>query len=331
MSAHHQSSYIIAAHGGAGYHPPASDSSLKRSLRAAISSALPAFSGATTSRGGSSSEPSSLALDATSAVIVALEDNPDFNAGYGSNLTFDGQVECDASLMVSTEQEQDQEEEKSESRPPAPSFSFSFGSVGAVRGVRNPVLLARCVLEGRRGGRRRQGREREGMGRVPPLTLVGEGAAQFARERGVRVVGAPEEMVAPRARQEWRVWRERCRRDVGEVEPGSSEDLPLGVGEGLGEEEGSEALRVRMDTVGAVVLVGGASEIGQRPEVAAGVSRCVVSPTDLFAYDPHATYFLPPVSSGGILLKHSGRVGEVSRRNLSLLLIMRLRLKKYLC
>ena len=118
-----------------------------------------------------------------------------------------------------------------------------------------------------------------GMGRVPPLTLVGEGAAQFARERGVRVVDAPEEMVAPRARQEWRVWRERCLRDDGEVEPGSlEEDLPLGGGEGLGEEEGSEALRVRMDTVGAVVLVGGASEIGQRPEVAAGVSRCVVSP-----------------------------------------------------
>src|SRR6267154_1818053 len=110
--AHHQPLYIIAAHGGAGYHQPASDSSLKGGLRAAISSALPAFSRATarssiTSSDGSSSEPSSSwsALDATTAVIAALEDHPDFNAGYGSNLTFDGQVECDASLMLSTSEE----------------------------------------------------------------------------------------------------------------------------------------------------------------------------------------------------------------------------------
>ena len=290
--------YIIAAHGGAGYHPPESDSSLRRSLRAAISSALPAFSGTTITHNSGSSESSSLALDATTAVIVALEDHPDFNAGYGSNLTFDGQVECDASLMVSTE-------EKGKCSPlspppsPPPSSPFSFGSVGAVCGVRNPVLLARCILEGRR--------QRERMGRVPPLTLVGEGAVKFAREQGVRIVDSPEEMVAPRARQEWRVWRERCRRDHGDGdEKVESKDLPSG------EEEGAEALRVRLDTVGAVVLVGEAREVGQRPEVAAGVSRCVV-PSIFPFLSAHATYFLP--FSGGILLKHSGRVGEVSQRN----------------
>jgi taspase (threonine aspartase 1) len=269
MSAHHQPLYIIAAHGGAGYHPPASDSSLKRSLRGAISSALPAFSGATIS----SLESSSLALDATTAVIVTLEDHPDFNAGYGSNLTFDGQVECDASLMVSMEEKQEEEKGKgspsSPSSPPSsPSFPFSFGSVGAVCGVRNPVLLARCILE----GRRRRERIGLGMGRVPPLTLVGEGAVKFAREQGVRVVDVPEEMVAPRARQEWRVWRERCRRDRGD---GDEKSTP-GEVEVLEEEDGAEALRVRLDTVGAVVLVGEARDIGQRPEVAAGVSRCVV-------------------------------------------------------
>jgi taspase (threonine aspartase 1) len=281
MSVHH---HIIAAHGGAGYHPPASDSSLKRSLCAAISSALPAFSGGTTRSdttrsGGSSSESSSSALDATTAIIVALEDHPDFNAGYGSNLTFDGQVECDASLMLSTEEEP---------------FSFSFGSVGAVRGVRNPVLLARCVLEGRRRRERGKGGGLGGpmgmgMGRVPPLMLVGEGAVKFARERGVRVVDALEEMVAPTARQEWRVWRERCSRwedkEYDDRDDGDfgSEDLPP---RGAQEEEAGkgEPLRVRLDTVGAVVLVGEAGDIGQRSEVGAGVSRCVMSSAFRFGF-----------------------------------------------
>ena len=67
------------------------------------------------------------------------------------------------------------------------------------------------------------------------------------------------------------MWRERCCRDHGDGdEKVESKDLPSG------EEEGAEALRVRLDTVGAVVLVDEAREVGQRPEVAAGVSRCVV-------------------------------------------------------
>jgi taspase, threonine aspartase, 1 len=271
--AHHQPLYIIAAHGGAGYHQPASDSSLKRSLRAAISSALPAFSGATarsgiTNSGGSPSEYSSSrsALDATTSVIAALEDRPDFNAGYGSNLTFDGQVECDASLMLSTTEERSLLSLPSSS---SPSFSYSFGSVGAARGVRNPVLLARCVLEERI-------RERErGMRRVPPLMLVGEGAVQFAKERGVRVVDAPEseEMVAPRAREEWRVWRERCSPWKDDVDGFESRGLLQREEKEL-EDAALEPLRVRQDTVGAVVLVG---DVEQKLEVAAGVSRCVMS------------------------------------------------------
>jgi len=212
--------YILAAHGGAGYHPPASDSSLKCSLREAISSALTAFSGTTTasdtaSSGASSSE--SFALDAVTTVMAALEDAPDFNAGYGSNLTFDGDVECDASLMSIEEEANDRGDYNASSSSSPP---YTFGSVGAVRGVRNPVLLARRVLEGRR---RRPGATATatglgpgpgpGLGRVPPLMLVGEGATQFAKEQGLRVVvDRAEEMVAPRARREWRVWRERWER-----------------------------------------------------------------------------------------------------------------------
>jgi isoaspartyl peptidase/L-asparaginase-like protein (Ntn-hydrolase superfamily) len=285
--AHHQPLYIIAVHGGAGYHQPASDTSLKRNLRVAISSAQPAFSGTTTRRGitttgssggsSSGSSSSSSALDATTAVIAALEDHPDFNAGYGSNLTFDGQVECDASLMLSTTEER--------SLPSSsPSFSYSFGSVGAVRAVRNPVLLARCVLEERIRERERGSGMGMGMGRVPPLMLVGEGAVQFAREHGVRVVDASdsEEMVAPRAREEWRVWRERCSRWKDDEDGLESGGLLQGEEKELEDAE-LEPLRVRQDTVGAVVLVGDSEtevrdvEQNLKVEVAAGVSRCVMS------------------------------------------------------
>ncbi|KAH9002045.1 asparaginase [Lactarius hatsudake] len=177
--------YFIAIHGGAGNHPPSSDSSIRRSLRTAVSSALTTLSSNESGSGSRCPGTSPTALDTTTAIIGALEDSPEFNAGYGSNLTFDGDVECDAALMDGG--------------------CYAFGGVGAVRCVRNPVLLARCVLDARRLGLGL------GLGRVPPLLLVGEGAVRFAAERGVRAgaVEEPAEMVAPRARREWEVWRER--------------------------------------------------------------------------------------------------------------------------
>jgi len=383
--------YILAAHGGAGFHPPTSDSSLKCSLREAISTALTTFSSDTTTVSGNA--PESSALDAATALIAALEDAPDFNAGYGSNLTFDGDVECDASLM-STEEEENSHSTAASGAGAAPSdrsssssSSYSFGSVGAVRGVRNPVLLARRVLDGRRRRRRQQQQPEPGeegmsmgmtmmMGRVPPLMLVGEGASQFAREQGLRVVDRSEEepeiMVSPRARKEWRVWRERwdrcCRLEEGgeETTPGRKNDAvrrEVGVGSALGlglpsdtdlggghEDEDEEVpvltpcagsedvdggygdvetLRARQDTVGAVVLVGGADDV--HLQVAAGVSRCVACSQISFSsflfisvssilhlilyFTTRAKTFscCPGLYSGGLLLKHSGRVGEVSR------------------
>lgn len=307
MSAHHhQPSYIIAAHGGAGYHQPASDSSLKRSLCAAISSVLPTSSSATTrsgtTRSGGRSSESSSALDAMTAVIATLEDHPDFNAGYGSNLTFDGQVECDASLMLSVTKKINL---LSSAPASSPSFPYSFGSVGAVRGVRNPVLLARCILEERIRDREIGLEMGMGMRRMPPLMLVGEGAVQFAKDRGVRVVDA--EMVAPRAREEWRMWSERCSRWKDNDDGFGSRDLPQGEGNELqvGNAELEPSLRVRQDTVGAVVLVHNDSDtemhdVEQKVEVAAGVSRCDVFDSSLsFSFNARTTCFLLPRDQRG--------------------------------
>lgn len=251
--------YFVAIHGGAGYHPPSSDSSNRRSLRAAVSSALSTLTTVSISSSKSSSGSCNpTALDTTTALIAALEDSPEFNAGYGSNLTFDGDVECDAALMDGGASD---------------GGYYAFGGVGAVRGVRNPVLLARCVLD----GRCQQQRQGLGLGRVPPLLLVGDGAVRFAAERGVRAGGAvegePVEMIAPRARREWEVWRERWeqeeKRRTTSVTGGDSRDLAESRGVGFGANANLAMLRARQDTVGAVVVRDDAGD------VAAGVSRCV--------------------------------------------------------
>jgi beta-aspartyl-peptidase (threonine type) len=105
------------------------------------------------------------ALDAAVAAVVALEDDPRFNAGAGSALTVDGEVECDASVMCG---------------------DGRAGAVGALRGVKNPIRLARLVME-----------------KTPHVLLVGEGAAAFAVECGLAPL-APGALVTERMREKWR-------------------------------------------------------------------------------------------------------------------------------
>jgi beta-aspartyl-peptidase (threonine type) len=101
------------------------------------------------------------ALDAVEAAVRVLEDNPEYNAGYGSVLNRLGIVEVDACIMDG---------------------QLRAGAVGAVPWMRHPVTLARRLLD-----------------RGEHVLLVGGGALLFARELGISP-DAPETMVAPRAR-----------------------------------------------------------------------------------------------------------------------------------
>jgi beta-aspartyl-peptidase (threonine type) len=91
------------------------------------------------------------------AAIRVLEDDPTFNAGYGSVLNSDGAVELDAALMDGT--------------------TLDVGSVAALCGVRNPIEAAHAML------------------RDEPVLLVGDGAARYARERGLATCG-PRDLIA---------------------------------------------------------------------------------------------------------------------------------------
>jgi beta-aspartyl-peptidase (threonine type) len=145
----------IIVHGGAGDWSP--EDGEGQAPLAGCSAAARAGS-EVLARGGS-------ALDAAVAAVIVLEDDPQFNAGTGSALTADGEVECDASLMCG---------------------DGRAGAVGALVDVKNPIAAARLVME-----------------RTPHVLLVGAGARAFAIESGLAALPAGA-LVTDRMRGKWR-------------------------------------------------------------------------------------------------------------------------------
>ena len=145
---------VLVIHGGAGVIEPSKMTPDKEaSYRAGLAAALDAGY-AILERGGSS-------VDAVTAAVRMMEDDPQFNAGRGAVLNHDGQAELDAAIMDGT-------------GPRA-------GAVAGVRHVKNPIELARLVME-----------------RSPHVMLVGAGAEEFALEQGVVLV--PNEYFKTRVR-----------------------------------------------------------------------------------------------------------------------------------
>jgi beta-aspartyl-peptidase (threonine type) len=134
----------LAIHGGAGTLPRA-ESGGERELRyrAGLAAALDA--GYAVLRGDGTS------LDAVTRAVMALEDNPLFNAGLGSVFTLDGRNELDAAIMDGR--------------------TLNAGSVCGVTHVRNPIELARAVME-----------------HSEYVMLSGAGAEEFALSRGFALV-----------------------------------------------------------------------------------------------------------------------------------------------
>ncbi len=151
-------------HGGAGTLSPDTITPLQDiEMRAALTFARDA--GAVILAGGGH------ALDAVEATVRLLEDDPQFNAGRGATLTYEGKVELDAAVMDGA--------------------TRAAGAVAAVSNVRNPVTLARSVMEA-----------------GPHVFLAGAGAEEFARLHDMEQA-PPGWFETERRRAQWEEFRKR--------------------------------------------------------------------------------------------------------------------------
>ena len=183
------------------------------------------------------------AMEAVTAAITVLEDSPQFNAGRGAVFTHDGHNEMDSSVMDGA--------------------SGKAGAVAGVRRVKNPVLLARKVMEVSRH-----------------VMMVGDGAEKFAAEQGI-------ELVDPAYFRTDRRWNQlqKALKEEAEVQA-RHERLPEPPGKAYFGTVGALAL----DTKGhlaAGTSTGGMTNkrygrVGDSPIIGAGTwadARCAVSGT----------------------------------------------------
>ena len=146
---------MIVVHGGCG-NPAGGTVRDEAPYHRALEEALTAGWAALDSRG---------ALDAVQAAVESLEDCPLFNAGRGSVLTGDGEVEMDAAVMLGSE--------------------GRAGAVAAVTRVRHPVALARVVMED-----------------TSHVLIAGPGAERLAEERGLELCD-PSWFITERQQERW--------------------------------------------------------------------------------------------------------------------------------
>lgn len=134
---------VLVIHGGAGVIAKDMSPAKEKAIRAALTEAL--------RHGYAQLQAGKPALDAVTAAITVLEDDPHFNAGRGAVFTHEGKNEMDAAIMDGG--------------------SLRAGAVADVRHIKNPILLARAVME-----------------HSKHVMLVGDGAEEFAKEQGITLV-----------------------------------------------------------------------------------------------------------------------------------------------
>ena len=260
--------YALAIHGGAGALPrepftSAREQAYRDGLRQALDAGERVLAG-----DGS-------ALDAVQAAVTVLEDDPLFNAGRGAVLNAEGSVELDAAIMDGCD--------------------LRAGAVAGIRHLRNPVQLARRVLE-----------------QSPHVFLIGDGAERFAREAGFALV-ENECLITPERQQQFQALGDQPDRLMALDEP------PLGT---VGAVARDHAGRLAAATSTGGIGGKHPGRVGDSPVIGAGTyadnQTCAVSTTG------HGEWFLRTVQAFDIAarLRYGGAsldqaVSEAVKRRLT--------------
>jgi beta-aspartyl-peptidase (threonine type) len=221
---------VLIIHGGAGVIRADLSPELEAAARAALLTAL--------RRGHAELRAGKPALDAVIAAITVLEDDPNFNAGKGAVFTHDGHNELDAAIMDG--------------------HSLRAGAAAGVRTVRNPILLARAIME-----------------KSPHVLMTGAGAEAFAKANGIVLVD-PDYF---RTERRWQQLQKALAEDQAQADSTAATTRHFGT-------VGAVALD-RNGHLAAGTSTGGMTDkrygrVGDSPIIGAGTyadARCAVSGT----------------------------------------------------
>lgn len=257
-------SWAIILHGGAKTIGNSEEDGNRRGCEAALQAGIRVLAG-----GGSS-------IDAVEAAVRTLEDDPVFNAGYGSVLNAEGEVETCASLMEGRD--------------------FNVGAVAVAKGIRNPVTAARAMLF------------------EEPVLIAGEGATRFAADAGValcdpRDLIPPEKRPAGEARHDTVgcVARDADGRLAVAVSTGGVEGKPPGR---VGDSPQPGCGYYCDDAIGGVAFSGDGEEIARMMLAARVIHILEGAPTpDLAMAEALAHLDKVGGEAGGIVLTPDGRFG----------------------
>ncbi|CAH8508555.1 unnamed protein product [Heterobilharzia americana] len=199
----------IVVHAGAGYHSKSKEKKYNKLCSEACLLAAELLSVEHKS-----------AVDAVEAAVAYLEDCPLTNAGIGSNLTINGFVECDAGIMTGS--------------------ALRFAGIGAVQNIRNPIKVARLLLQSQIDYPLGE------LGRVPPSLLVGDGVHLWAASKGYSVDNC--NLITKASQLSWEKYKSWLRSEGKMDAVMSNSHITSHY------DYSSESKKSRVDTVGAVCI-----------------------------------------------------------------------------